>query len=103
MSWRQQVNGNGAYLNGNGEQPQQLRRFDFEDSSREPSADERSRSRGGLGGYNSQPDARYVTGPARLDRHAANRKSRDGGDWSTSRSRSRPGGRYGESSRQVEG
>lgn len=105
MSWmRQPTNGDGAFTNGDGKG--YLRGFDPEQSSRDTSADERSRSRGpgAYGGYGrADPNAR-VAGPAQLDRRAANRRSRDlGTGWDSSRSRSRPpGARYGEGSRQVE-
>ena len=90
---RAQTNG---YLNGTSPDTH-LRRFDFGDSSRDTSADERSRSRpGGYGGFNQPPE--HVHGVARLDRGHANRRSRDyqrSDAWSASRSRSRPANRDG--------
>lgn len=104
----------------NGTDSTQLRRFDLDVSSRETSADERSRSRGpggsgpsqgptdrgrggGYGGYGRQPVAEHVRAPARLDRGFAQRRSRDYTGWDSSRSRSRPGTRYGAAGSQVEG
>lgn len=86
-----------GYGNGYG------RRYDLDASSRDNSADERSRSRGPQysGGY-GQDLPRRVAGPSQLERRQANRKSGDRG-WSASRSRSRPGARFGEGSSQVEG
>ncbi|KAK3716807.1 exocyst subunit [Vermiconidia calcicola] len=95
---RQKTNG---YTNGT--DGNHLRRLDLHDSSRDTSADERSRSRpGGHGGFGSDSQVRGVT------RRHANRRSRDyhrdggGGGasapgWDSSRSRSRPGraSRYG--------
>jgi hypothetical protein len=104
MSWNTNgggyANGNG---NGNGTPTERLRRFDF-DSSRDTSADERSRSRGpgGYGGFGAQGGS-SVQAPSRLNRALANRKSRDEGTWSKSRSRSRPGGLQGHAGSQVEG
>ncbi|KAK5166248.1 exocyst subunit [Saxophila tyrrhenica] len=91
-----------------------LRRHDFHDSSRDTSADEHSRSRPAPSygrSYNNnsaQPD--HVHGVSRLERSHNNRRSRDyaaeGGQgnqsWSASRSRSRPGGRYGAAGNQIE-
>lgn len=102
MSWMQQSNG-GGYANGGNPASDRLRRYDF-DSSRDTSADERSRSRGpgGYGGFGAQNTAR-VRAPGRLNREHATRKSRDEGTWSNSRSRSRPGGLQGQAGSQVEG
>lgn len=102
MSWN--TNGNG-YSNGGNSTSDRLRRYDFNDSSRDTSADERSRSRGpgGYGGFGTQSAASSVRGPSRLNRGHATRKSRDEGTWSNSRSRSRPGGLHGQVGSQVEG
>lgn len=102
MSWN--TNGNG-YTNGSNSASDRLRRYDFNDSSRDTSADERSRSRGpgGYGGFGTQSAASSVRGPSRLNRGHATRKSRDEGTWSNSRSRSRPGGLHGQAGSQVEG
>ena len=102
MSWN--TNGNG-YTNGGNSASDRLRRYDFNDSSRDTSADERSRSRGpgGYGGFGTQSAASSVRGPSRLNRGHATRKSRDEGTWSNSRSRSRPGGLHGQVGSQVEG
>ncbi len=103
------ANGNGAYSS--------LRLRDYHDSSRDTSADERSRSRpapsyGNNRSYNSsQPE--QVHGISRLERGQATRRSRDytmegggGGlgstSWSASRSRSRPGARYGAAGNQID-
>ena len=103
MSWN--TNGTG-YANGSSNPSDRLRRYDFNnDSSRDTSADERSRSRGpgGYGGFGTQSTASGVRAPARLNRGNANRKSRDESTWSKSRSRSRPGGLHGQAGSQVEG
>lgn len=103
MSWN--TNGTG-YANGGGNASDRaVRRFDFNDSSRDTSADERSRSRGpgGYGGFGGQSAVSGVRGPSRLNRGHATRKSRDEGNWSKSRSRSRPGGLHGQAGGQVEG
>lgn len=101
MSWN--TNG-GGYANGSSVPGDRLRRYDF-DSSRDTSADERSRSRGpgGYGGFGGQSASAGVRAPARLNRGHATRKSRDEGTWSKSRSRSRPGGLHGQAGSQVEG
>jgi hypothetical protein len=102
MSWN--TNGTG-YANGNSNHTDRVRRYDFNDSSRDTSADERSRSRGpgGYGGFGGQSAASGVRGPSRLNRGHATRKSRDEGTWSQSRSRSRAGGLHGQAGSQVEG
>jgi hypothetical protein len=102
MSWN--TNGNG-YTNGSNSASDRLRRYDFNDSSRDTSADERSRSRGpgGYGGFGAQSAASSVRAPSRLNRGHATRKSREEGTWSNSRSRSRPGGLHGQAGSQVEG
>lgn len=102
MSWN--TNGTG-YTNGGGNASDRLRRYDFNDSSRDTSADERSRSRGpgGYGGFGGQGAVSGVRGPSRLNRGHATRKSRDEGNWSNSRSRSRPGRLHGQAGSQVEG
>ena len=71
---RPQPNGYPNGANGN-----HLRRYDL-DSSRDTSADERSRSRPGYGQY-ARPQAEQVHGVSRLDRGNAQRRSRDY-DWS---------------------
>jgi len=88
-----------GYTNGLGS-----KRYDLDVSSREPSADERSRSRGvgGYGGFANQYQSQRVLGPTALDRRTAQRRSQER-DWSSSRSRSRVTGRFGEGNRQVEG
>ncbi|OQO04460.1 hypothetical protein B0A48_09382 [Cryoendolithus antarcticus] len=95
-------NGNG-YLNGNSSQ--HLQRFDFDTSSRDTSADERSRSRGpgdyGGFGESTAPGGR-IRAPGRLDRAQANRRSRDGGAWDSSRSPSRPAPMSHRGGTQVE-
>ena len=109
MSYRpQQPNG---YSNGTSEN--RLRRPEYNDSSREASADERSRSRPG-GFYGNASTAQQVHGVTRLDRGNATRRSgeynRRSRDYASSdgysRSRSRPGGvvggRYGAAGRQGE-
>lgn len=111
MSYRPQANG---YMNG----PSDTRlRRPYYDSSRETSADERSRSRPGGGYYGaSTQQTQQVQGVSRLDRGNAtrrsgeyNRRSRDYGSDGYSRSRSRPGfgggggtSRYGAAGRQSE-
>lgn len=81
-------------------------RYDLDASSRDTSADERSLSRGpgGYGGLGNVRDGsnQRVGGVAQLERRQANRRSQDRG-YGTSRSRSRPGARFGNGSRQVEG
>lgn len=91
--WRAHTNG--AHSNGS---QSYLQRFDLDTSSRDTSADERSRSRPGqgygrLGVYGTQSQAR-VHPPGRLNREHAHRRSRDEPSWSASRSRSRPGGAH---------
>jgi hypothetical protein len=103
MSWN--TNGTG-YTNGSNSASDRLRRYGFNDSSRDTSADERSRSRGpgGYGGFGTQGAASSgVRAPSRLNRGHATRKSREEGTWSNSRSRSRPGGLRGQAGSQVEG
>lgn len=108
-STRQPTNGDRPYTNGDGNANvlPYNRRHDLEASSRDTSADERSRSRGpqGYGGFARQQDGHSPIRPARLDRSHASRRSRDDiRGWSSSRSRSRPAvARYGDGSRQVEG
>ena len=76
-----------------------FRRWDLDTSSRETSDAERSRSRPG-NDRNGRQQAGQVHGVARLDRGNAHRRSRD----FDSRSRSRPGARYGGGAgSQVEG
>ena len=117
MSAYQPPHANG-YING--DSSNHLRRLDFHDSSRENSADERSRSRPpGYGGFGARPPEQHVHGMTRLDRNYAHRRSRDynnnnnnynnnnnnnnnNHEWSASRSRSRPGARYGAAGSQVE-
>ncbi|GAB7347743.1 hypothetical protein MBLNU459_g5295t1 [Dothideomycetes sp. NU459] len=104
---RQPINGDRTYTNGDRNGSPYNRRHDLEASSRDTSADERSRSRGppGYGGFGrSAQDGHSPIRPARLDRSHASRRSRDDGrGWSSSRSRSRPAAaRYGDGSRQVE-
>lgn len=94
MSYIRQHQTNG-YVNGTASN-QRLQRFDLAEAS-DTSADERSRSRPGY--THQQPE--QVHGVARLDRGNA-RRSRDYGA-SASRSRSRPGARYGGAGGQVEG
>ncbi|KAK4986126.1 exocyst subunit [Elasticomyces elasticus] len=108
MSWmRQQNNANVAHTNGYG--GLHSRQYNTETSSRDTSADERSRSRDS-GAYDRYGPSQYntvsqrVARPANLerDRRQADNRTRDG-DWSSSRSRSRPGaGQEGQGSRQVE-
>lgn len=85
----------------NGPNPQ-FRRWDLDTSSRETSDAERSRSRPGQDRYGRPPQLpAQVHGVARLDRGNAHRRSRE----YDSRSRSRPGARYGGAgmNSQVEG
>jgi exocyst complex component 4 len=100
---RSHQNGAPSYMNGGGGG---LGRFDF-DTTPDTSNDERSRSRtpggyGGLGGSSYQSG--HVQGPARVERHHANRRSRGENDWSASRSRSRGPtvSRYGSAGAGVE-
>lgn len=88
----------------NGDSGGHLRRFDFETSSVDTSADERSRSRGpgGYGGLGGRPFPQQVQGVARLDRTRANRRSRGEPEWNDSRSRSRAAARYGAQGGQVD-
>lgn len=105
MSWMQPQSNGGGYSYSGNNGTDRVRRYDF-DSSRDNSADERSRSRGpgGYGGFGGQSAApARVRAPGRLNRENANRKSRDEGAWSKSRSRSRPGGLHGQVGSQVEG
>lgn len=97
-------NGSG-YMNGGNDSTARLQRFDFDDSSRNTSADERSRSRGpgGYGGFGGQQPGGRVRAPGRLNREHANRRSRDEGQWNSSRSRSRPGAVSARAGGQVEG
>ena len=108
MSYRPQPNGY-----SHSQTDTRLRRPEY-DSSREASADERSRSRpGGIYGATSSNQNQQVQGVSRLDRGNAtrrsgefNRRSRDyAGSDGYSRSRSRTGGsvgRYGAVGRQGE-
>lgn len=120
-------NASNGYTNGN--HGPSLRRFDFQqDSSRETSADERSRSRPAPTQSGSNYDPYSYNGPSqpnaassssalgmnRLERNRAHRRSRDHSEndpylrdtrndaWSASRSRSRPGARYGNAGTQIE-
>lgn len=105
MSWMQPQSNGGGYANGGPSASDRVRRYDF-DSSRDNSADERSRSRGpgGYGGFGAGgQSAARVRAPGRLNRGDATRKSRDESTWSKSRSRSRPGGLHGQAGSQVEG
>ncbi|KAI5365415.1 putative Sec8 exocyst complex component specific domain, exocyst complex component Sec8/EXOC4 [Septoria linicola] len=91
-----------GYLNG-GEAA--LNRFNFDDSSRDTSDAERSRSRGAPPPRGFQTGASRVQGTSRLDRGHAQRRGRDYGygyDQSQSRSRSRVSPRYGQAGGQIE-
>lgn len=95
---QQQPNG---FLNGN---DAHIQRFHFDDSSRETSDAERSRSRGPPGGYGAFGRPSPVQPTSRLDRGHAQRRSRDyGQSGSRSRSRVDGGNRYGPASGQIEG
>ncbi|KAF2718683.1 hypothetical protein K431DRAFT_287416 [Polychaeton citri CBS 116435] len=106
MSYTNRNGPYGDFTNGNSDNSH-LRRLDFESSSRETSADERSRSRdpeyaqaGRPGGYAGLGASR-LGGSGGVERMAARRRSRAAeDDYSTSRSRSRPG--FGVANSQVE-
>jgi len=105
MSWTRQGNEVDGHTNGYGNGFG--RRYDLDASSRDTSVDGRSRSRGpaaggGYGGFGNTVGPQRIAGPAYLERRQANRRSQDK-PWGNSRSRSRPGGRFGEGSQQVEG
>lgn len=104
-------NNSNGYTNGS--HASALRHFNFQDSSRETSADERSRSRPAAtyDPYAYTTSSQSVHGVSRLERNRANRRSRDyaadnislnNQAWSASRSRSRPGARYGNAGNQIE-
>ncbi|PNS15529.1 hypothetical protein CAC42_788 [Sphaceloma murrayae] len=98
MSWLRENGGHtNGYGNGYGA------RFDLDGSSRDTSADGRSRSRGpgGYGGLGSATQAPRVGGPSYLERRQANRRSQERG-WDTSRSRSRPARGFSQSAQNVE-
>jgi exocyst complex component 4 len=99
------TNGTGYSNGASNPGSDRLRRYDFNDSSRDTSADERSRSRGpgGYGSFGAQGVTSGVHAPSRLNRGHATRKSRDEGTWSNSRSRSRAGRLHGQAGSQVEG
>ncbi|KAI5254584.1 hypothetical protein E4T42_02242 [Aureobasidium subglaciale] len=107
MSYMRRPSATGDRGHANGDGYQFPRRYDLDTTSRDNSADERSRSRGpaaggGYGGLGRAQDDHIprVGSPARLDR--SKRASGEGRAFSRSRSRAASQMRNAENSRQVE-